>query len=115
MPPSKSSPVGSRNGPATPTSAAGWPRCCSMAHGWTRRGALELNPRYLEARLLAARVELEAGDGEAAESQLAHALSTHAQYPDLWFWLGVARFRSGDLAGGRERTRLNSRHGYHSE
>jgi len=52
------------------------------------RVALELNPRYLEARLLAARVELESGDAAAAEAQMERALETHAQYPDLWFWLG---------------------------
>src|SRR5262249_1034569 len=34
------------------------------------RVALELNPRYLEARLLAARCELEAGDAAAAEEQV---------------------------------------------
>ena len=59
------------------------------------RVALELNPRYLEARLLAARTNLERGDAASAAAEVERALEAYPQYPDVWFWLGLARFQIG--------------------
>ena len=55
--------------------------------------------RYLEARLLAVRACLERGEGAAAVAHAESLLGEHPHYPDLHFWLGMARFRAGDLAG----------------
>ncbi len=63
--------------------------------------ALELNPRYLEARLLAARAELERGRAAAAGVEIYVALVALEIYPFLLFWLAVSLFLQWDRASAR--------------
>ena len=60
--------------------------------------ALGLNPTYVAARLLAARVSLMLGQTEAASGHLMQALAVHPEYPDLLAWLGLARARARRFA-----------------
>ena len=61
--------------------------------------ALRLNPRYLEARVLAARARMECGEARRAADDLEIAVGQEPRYADLHFWLGLARFRAGNFEG----------------
>jgi tetratricopeptide (TPR) repeat protein len=60
--------------------------------------ALAIHPRYLSARKLAVRAALEFGDAARAVRHAERAVADFPAYPDLHYWLGLARARASALA-----------------
>ncbi len=61
--------------------------------------ALEINPRFLRARLALALVSLQLGRAPRSLALLERARELEPGYPDVLAWLGLARLRVGDGRG----------------
>jgi len=72
-----------------------WPREAA-AH---LEAALEINPRYLRARIALALICLQLGRVPRSLELLERARELEPGYPDVLAWLGLARLRSGDARG----------------
>src|SRR5262249_58240974 len=66
------------------------------------REAVAIHPRYLQARIEGVRAELEARRPAEAAVHAAEAAGAFPDYPDLHFWLGLCRARTGDLEGAEK-------------